>query len=113
MSTNHFFVNLPAIFIFSRFLERFYGSFKFFIFLVFTTISSGVFIFLFYEGSMPVSGSSGQGFGFLGICTFLTIRYFKRISTYDKLMMAFIFFNVFIISFFISGRAVSELSLFL
>src|SRR5690625_2330892 len=80
VSIHHFFINLPAIFIFSRFLERFYGSLKFFIFLVFTTISGGVFVFLFYEGSMPVSGSSGQGFGFLGICTFLTIRYFKRRS---------------------------------
>lgn len=107
MSTNHFFVNLPAIFIFSRFLERFYGSFKFFVFLVFTTISSGVFIFLFYEGSMPVSGSSGQGFGFLGICTFLTIRYFKRISTYNKLMMALILFIAFLTTFIIPGVVIS------
>ncbi|WP_281284177.1 rhomboid family intramembrane serine protease [Cerasibacillus quisquiliarum] len=47
-------------------------------------MSGSVLFYFFYEGQMPISGSSGPIFGFIGILTFLAVRYFDRISANDK-----------------------------
>lgn len=107
MSMIHFFINLPILFILSRSLERFFGSFKFFLFLILTSISGGILFYFFYEGPMPISGSSGPVFGFIGILTFLTVRYFDRISANDKRFTVIMLLIGFVSTFLIPSVAIS------
>lgn len=107
MSTIHFLINLPILFILSRSLERLFGSFKFFLFLILTSISGGVLFYFFYEGSIPISGSSGPIFGFIGILTFLTVRYFDRISANDKRFTVIMLLIGTVSTFFIPSVAIS------
>lgn len=84
MSLFHFLLNMPLILILSRPLERYYGSIFFSLIYMALSISSGIFIYYFYQGSYPLAGSSGAGYGLIGMFTFFVLKYPNKISSYDK-----------------------------
>lgn len=107
MSLVHVIVNMPIVIILSRSLERYFGSWKFFLFLILTSISAGIGFYYFYEGTIAIAGSSGPAFGFIGILTFLAIRYAGKMSASDNQFTVFVLIAGILVTFTVPGVAMS------
>ncbi|WP_375218697.1 rhomboid family intramembrane serine protease [Psychrobacillus sp. PGGUH221] len=84
MSLFHYILNTPLLLILSRPLEKYYGSKMFLLLYTVLSLCSGLSIYYFYQGDYPLAGSSGAGYGLIGIFTFFVLRYPHKISSYDK-----------------------------
>lgn len=91
MSFLHFLMNIPFILLLSRPLERLFGSMVFSATCIILSIFTGVIIHLSSGYPVPLAGSSGMGYGFLGIYIFLLFRQKHLFSAFDK---KFIFYFV-------------------
>lgn len=108
MSLIHFLVNIPIIIILSRWLERCLGSVKFLLLLLVTTIGGGISIYYFYQGTNAIAGSSGPGFGFIGVLTFFLLRYPENLSSNDKQFILMLIVVGIISTFAVPGIAISS-----
>lgn len=84
MSLLHSVLNIPILLKLASTIEKYYGSILFLFSYLFLSISAGITIFLFYEGTYPLAGSSGAGYGLIGILIFLFLRHPNKISSHDK-----------------------------
>jgi len=83
-SYSHFFLNMVFIIIFSRPLERILGKVKFLFSYLFLSVFTGVFIHLFSNSNTLSVGSSGIGYGLLGMYVYLSIGYGGRFPKHEK-----------------------------
>jgi rhomboid protease GluP len=103
MSYFHFFLNMPFIIMFSLPLERTLGNVKFLVSYIYLCIFAGVMIHYFSNYPTPLAGSSGAGYGLLGMYIYLIFRYSDKFSTYDKRFIIFFVVIGFIMTLLIPG----------
>ena len=84
MSLFHFFINIPILLLLSRPLEKLLGSKLFLITFLTLSVFAGLIIHLFSNYPAPLTGSSGVGYGFLGIYIFLYFRHRHLFSHFDR-----------------------------
>jgi rhomboid protease GluP len=99
-SYSHFFLNMVFIIIFSRPLEQILGKGKFLFSYLFLSIFTGVFIYFFSTDNSPSAGSSGIGYGLLGMYVYLISRHGEKFPIHEK---------KFIIMFVLIGFAMTVL----
>ena len=88
MSLFHLLLNIPVFLILSHPLERYYGSKLYSLIFLLLILLSGVSIFYFYNGSYPLAGSSGVGYGLMGIYAFYLLKHSHKLSSYDKKLIS-------------------------
>ncbi|TCL47042.1 rhomboid family protein [Thermolongibacillus altinsuensis] len=107
MSYAHFFLNMPFILIFSRPLERILGGIKFLLSYVYMSVFASIIIHFFSNYPIPLAGSSGPGYGLLGMYIFLVLRHRNKIPTYDRRFIITFTLMGFIMTFLIPGISIS------
>lgn len=107
MSYFHFFLNMPFILLFSRPLERILGSKKFFLSYIFMSVFATLMIHLFSGYPIPLAGSSGVGYGLLGMYIYLFLRHGNQFSSYDKRFVIMFTLLGFIMTFLIPGISIA------
>ncbi|GMB09524.1 rhomboid family intramembrane serine protease [Thermolongibacillus altinsuensis] len=107
MSYAHFFLNMPFILIFSRPLERILGRIKFLLSYVYMSVFASIIIHFFSDYPIPLAGSSGPGYGLLGMYIFLVLRHRNKIPTYDRRFIITFTLMGFIMTFLIPGISIS------
>lgn len=90
MSLFHFLLNIPAVLFLAHPLEKYYGRKLFLVISIFLTVAAGISIYYFYEGPYPLAGSSGFGYGLMGIYAFYLTKHSSKLSSYDKKLISFI-----------------------
>lgn len=89
MSLFHFFINIPILLLLSRPLEKLLGSRLFLITFITLSVIAGLIIHLFSNYPVPLTGSSGVGYGLLGIYIFLYFRDRHLFSPFDRRFIVF------------------------
>ncbi|MDG5472440.1 rhomboid family intramembrane serine protease [Jeotgalibacillus sp. ET6] len=102
MSLFHLIINLPFMFFFARPLEEMMGSFKFMVSCISLSIFAGLIIYLFSDYPSPLAGSSGLGFGFLGVFLVLLFLRPEYFTTHQKAMISLFIILAFAGTFFIA-----------
>ncbi len=87
MSLFHLIVNIPFLMILSRPLEKYFGSFLYLIILVFLSLLTGITIELFHSRDFPLAGSSGIGYGLIGIYMYYIIFNQNKLNQDDRRFM--------------------------
>ena len=80
----HFFLNMVFIIIFSRPLERILGKGKFLFSYLFLSVFTGGFIHFLSNSNTLSAGSSGIGYGLLGMYVYLSLRYGEKFPKHEK-----------------------------
>lgn len=89
MSSLHFIINIFPLLFLSISLEKYYGSIRFLLFFLISTIGAGISIYMFYRGSyLTLAGLSGTGYGFIGIFIFILIINPYQISLSFKIFIS-------------------------
>lgn len=83
MSYSHFLLNIVFIILLSRPLERVLGKLKFILCYLFTSILAGIIIH-FFSNIDYVAGSSGFGYGLLGIYIYLFLKFRNKFYKSDR-----------------------------
>lgn len=83
MSYPHFILNIVFLILLSHPLERTLGKIKFIMIFLFTSIFAGVIIH-FFSNVDYIAGSSGFGYGLLGIYIFLFLKYKNKFDQSDR-----------------------------
>lgn len=96
----HFFMNMTFMIILGRPIESALGSFKFLFFYMITALITGIILHLIYSSNIVSSGSSGVGYGFLGVYLFI-ILFRKRMLLIDDRKFIITFIAIGLISSFI------------
>ncbi|MDQ0156481.1 rhomboid family intramembrane serine protease [Robertmurraya andreesenii] len=107
MSLFHYIINIPILIILARPIEKYYGSVLFLIVFLILSICAGMSIYYFFDGAYPLVGSSGAGYGLIGILAFLLLRYPSKISPYDKKFILYLLFFSLIFTISIPNLAIS------
>jgi rhomboid protease GluP len=91
MSYLHCILNVPLILILSRPLERVLGRIKFLLSYLFMSIFATLIIHIFSNYPVPLAGSSGVGYGLLGMYIYLIIKVKNQFSAFDmKFIISFV-----------------------
>lgn len=96
----HFFMNMTFMIILGRPLESALGSVKFLFFYMLVAMFTGIILHLVYSSNVVSSGSSGVGYGFLGIYLFI-ILFRKKMLLHDDQKFILTFIAIGLISSFI------------
>lgn len=96
----HFFMNMTFMIILGRPLESAIGSVKFLFFYLIAALLTGIVLHLVYSSNIVSSGSSGVGYGFLGIYLFI-ILFRKSMLLLDDRKFILTFIAIGLISSFI------------
>lgn len=96
----HFFMNMTFLIILGRPIERALGTFKFVLIYLLTAFLTGVVMHLVYSPNIISSGSSGVGYGFLGVYLYI-ILFQKRMLLHDDRKFILTFIAIGIISSFV------------
>lgn len=107
MSLFHLLLNIPVTLILSHPLERYYGRKLYFVVFLLLIFFAGVSIFYFYNGSYPLAGSSGVGYGLMGIYAFYLIKHSYKLSSYDKKLILFFLIMGIITTFTVPNISIS------
>lgn len=83
MSYPHFILNIVFLILLSHPLERALGNIKFIMSFLFTSIFAGVIIH-FFSNVDYIAGSSGFGYGLLGMYIFLFLKYKNKFYQSDR-----------------------------
>lgn len=83
-SYQHFFLNMTFLIILGRPLEKALGSIKFLIVYLSSAVFTGIVIYLVYTSSTISSGSSGVGYGFLGMYLYIIVFQKQLLSLNDR-----------------------------
>ncbi|WP_456278848.1 rhomboid family intramembrane serine protease [Bacillus sp. AK128] len=84
MSLLHFLINFPFLLILSRPLEKLIGSKLILFTYIMLSVFAGLIIHLFSNYPVPLAGSSGVGYGFLGIYIFVLLKERHLFSLFDR-----------------------------
>ena len=101
MSYFHFFLNMPCILFLSRPLEQILGSKKFFLSYILMSVFATLMVHLFSDYPIPLAGSSGVGYGLLGMYIYLFFRHGNQFSSYDKRFIMMFTLLGFVVTFLI------------
>ncbi|WP_419393927.1 rhomboid family intramembrane serine protease [Cytobacillus praedii] len=89
MSFLHFLINIPFLLLLSRPLENLLGSKFFLIIYIFLSIFTGLIIHFFSNYPVPLAGSSGVGYGLMGLYIFLLFKKSHLFTLVDKRFILF------------------------